>query len=103
VILRRYIVDGLSVRDLVLAGEDEKAVLEALAAAGLKVQPDQVRDPVCAAVGWAGYRSFEHYASTCGFKPLSDQAAELGVPVGAVRRLHDILRSIAEQRHEQAE
>jgi hypothetical protein len=89
--LKGYLVDGKSVRDLAQeTGETESHVRSHLAGVGIRVSADEIRDPVCAAVCWSGYESFSRFVSSQGLQPYDDQAAELGVSANALKRIHDI-------------
>lgn len=93
--LREYLVEGRSVRDLATARDVEPALVRAvLGRAGIKIAVDELRDPVCAAVGWLGY-SFADYASRRATVSPDDQAKELLVPKSDLERLYRTLRDLA--------
>lgn len=95
--LRAYLVEGKSVRDIVNdTGVSEATVRASLSALGIRIDPDSIRDPVCAAVAWQGYISFSEFARHHGLEPLADQAALLGVQRSALEKLHDSLRKLVE-------
>jgi len=65
-----------------------------LGRAGVKVAPGELRDPVCAAVGWRGF-TFAEYASKRATTPIAEQAEELLVEEADLERLYRILRDLA--------
>lgn len=95
--LYAYLVEGKSIRDIALqSGDTESVVRSALGGLGIRVDPDSIRDPVCASVAWQGYISFSEFARRHGLEPLADQAALLGVQRSALEKLHDSLRELVE-------
>ena len=95
-LLRAYLVEGRSVRDIAAdLGTTEPGVRAALGQAGNRVEPGQVRDTVCAAIAWRGLGSFAAFARKHGMGTLKRQAATLGVPVAALKRIHDTFKQLA--------
>ncbi len=95
-LLRAYIVEGKSVRDLAAAsGDTEPQVRAALEAAGIRIKPGRQRGVVCAAVAWLGLGSFAAFAQQHGTDTLRCQALVLGVPKAALRRVYTIFRDLA--------
>lgn len=105
-LLREYLVNGRSVREMAAEhGVDEALVRAALARAGIRIGPGEVRDPVCAAVGWLGFESFAVFAQRHGTDTFHRQATLLGVSHAALKRVHDIYRcfAVAEAQADDAE
>jgi len=97
-LLREYLVDGRSCRDLAAEHRVSEALVRAtLGEKGLRVDSDSVRDPVCAAVGWLGYGSFSRFVHQRGLSPLNAQAQELGVTKAQLKRVYEIFRRLAEE------
>lgn len=97
-LLREYLVDGLSVRDIAHEhGVSESRVRAALAEHRINIPPDKIRDEVCEAIAWAGHGSFAGFMRRHKLKPLADQAEELGVNKNGLQRIYEVVKQLAEE------
>lgn len=95
IVLREYLVHGISVRDIAAAADVESVIVRAeLARAGIKVDAEGLRDPVCAAVAYLGYGSFRAFIRERGLCSRTNQAFELSVPIIALERIHTAFEAL---------
>jgi hypothetical protein len=100
-ILRAYLIEGKSARDIALTLDlSTSRVRMLLGKLGISVPPEKIRDEVCEAIAWNGFGSFAQFVQQHGLRSLGDQAQELKVGKRGLERLYEHFRRLIEHAEE---